>query len=370
MQARQINLYPLTLQLKAPFKTAHDVTYQRPLTLVEVIDVNGIKGYGDVQSFVDHGYAPESQAESVTEIRRLIPQLLATSFADAVAVSAWLAEQSQLSFAKAALEMAFWDIQGQQRHLSLATMLGGTLNQVAVGIAIGIQTDWEATQQQVAAAVSAGYRRIKLKINATTDLVALRTLVQAFPGQRFSVDANAAWPPSDQARLQALADAGIYMLEQPFGEKAWFAHQQAQQMLPTLHLSLDESLNSQQDVQRAVKSRTTDALTLKQGKIGGIWVTSQAIIAAQQAQLLPWIGGMLSSGVGRAVDLALAAQPGANQIPSDSSSASRYFEQDIVVEKPEIVAGCLPVPKQPGLGVQIDWQAVHQLQTGPTQTFR
>lgn len=372
MQAKQINLYPLTLQLKAPFKTAHDVTYQRPLTLVEIVDASGVKGYGDVQSFIDHGYAPENQAESVAEIKRLVPALLAMSFVDASAVSRWLAEHSTLSFAKAALEMAFWDIDGKRRNMSLATMLGGTAiqTQVAVGIAIGMQADWAATYQQVAAAVTAGYRRIKLKIDAATDLTALGALIADFPGQLFSVDANAAWQPADQPRLKALADAGVYMLEQPFHETAWAAHERAQRAVPTLHLSLDESLNNESDVQRALQNRTTDALTLKQGKIGGIWVTKQAITSAQQAQLRPWIGGMLSSGVGRAADLALAAQPGANDIPSDSSSSSRYFVRDIIMEQTDITAGCLPVPMAPGLGVTIDWQAVHGLQSGPTVQFQ
>ncbi|MGL4536197.1 MAG: enolase C-terminal domain-like protein, partial [Weissella cibaria] len=113
-----------------------------------------------------------------------------------------------------------------------------------------------------------------------------------------------------------------------------------------------------------------DAFTLKQAKLGGIWPTLQAIHQISVVDKIPWIGGMLSSGVGRAVDLALASLPATRQVPADSSSASRYFERDIVLAQPEIVAGQLPVPSDPGLGVTIDWSAVADLQVADTITIK
>ena len=106
MRIEQIELRPLMLRLKQPFKTAHDVTYDRPLTLI-AMTVDGVIGYGDVQSFIDHSYASESHAESITEIERLAPMLLGEDFATPADIANWLAEQSTLSFAKAGLEMAF-----------------------------------------------------------------------------------------------------------------------------------------------------------------------------------------------------------------------------------------------------------------------
>ena len=158
------------------------------------------------------------------------------------------------------------------------------------------------------------------------------------------------------------------MIEQPFATDAWQAHQIAQQQLTQLHISLDESLNDLADITRGLA--IADAFTLKQAKLGGIWPTLQAIHQISVVDKIPWIGGMLSSGVGRAVDLALASLPATRQVPVDSSSASRYFERDIVLAQPEIVAGRLPVPSAPGLGVTIDWSAVADLQASDTMTIK
>ena len=66
MQIAAITLYPLQLRLKSPFKTAHDVTYERPLILVAVTTTDGITGFGDIQSFIDNSYAPETKAEKLS----------------------------------------------------------------------------------------------------------------------------------------------------------------------------------------------------------------------------------------------------------------------------------------------------------------
>lgn len=364
MQIAAITLYPLQLRLKSPFKTAHDVTYERPLILVAVTTTDGITGFGDIQSFIDHAYAPESQAESLAEVQRLSHLILGQTFDSATTLSNWLQTQSQFSFAKAALEMAAWDIQGKQQGQSLQQMIGGVGATVPVGIAIGIQTDAQATQRAIAAAVAQGYQRIKLKLAVATDLQQLQTVLAAFSDQLFSVDANAGWQPAMMDRLWALEQAGVFMIEQPFATDAWQAHQIAQQQLTQLHISLDESLNDLADITRGLA--IADAFTLKQAKLGGIWPTLQAIHQISVVDKIPWIGGMLSSGVGRAVDLALASLPATRQVPADSSSASRYFERDIVLAQPEIMAGQLPVPSAPGLGVTIDWSAVADLQVADT----
>lgn len=368
MRIEQIELRPLTLRLTQPFKTAHDVTYNRPLTLI-AITADGVTGYGDVQSFIDHSYAPESQAESLAEIERLVPMLLGEGFETPADMANWLAAHSNLSFAKAGLEMAFYDAYGKAMHQSLQQLIGGTASEIAVGIAIGIADTEMALMTSVENAVSQGYRRIKLKIDSQTDLEMLKTVISQFPNQQFSVDANASWQSTDFARLQQLEGAGIFMIEQPFATDSWQAHQEAQAKLQ-MHISLDESLHNLADVRRAIAEQTADAFTIKQAKIGGITAAKTAIELLLADNRLPWLGGMLSSGLGRAVDAALASLPGANIIPSDNSQADRYFEQDIILHAPMLDAGQLPVPTEPGIGVTLDWDAINSLQAQPTKTFR
>jgi O-succinylbenzoate synthase len=61
---------------------------------------------------------------------------------------------------------------------------------------------------------------------------------------------------------------------------------------------------------------------------------------------------MLESGVGRAANVHLATLPNFTK-PGDTSSASRYFAEDIVEPPLEAVNGEMPVPPGPGIGVTV-----------------
>ena len=76
--------------------------------------------------------------------------------------------------------------------------------------------------------------------------------------------------------------------------------------------------------------------------------------------MTPWIGGMLGTGLGRAVDLILASLPGTNTIPADSAQFDHYYETDIATDLPYVKKGYLPVPLQDGIGVTLNWQAIKQ----------
>ncbi|CAM4298808.1 o-succinylbenzoate synthase [Weissella hellenica] len=360
MKIKKIKLYPLVLTLKTPFKTAHGTTSQRPITLVAVQLTTGIVGYGEIQSFADSQYVNETHHQSALMVQKLSKLLIGQTFIRPEDAAEWLAAKTTLSFAKAAIEMAIWDAYGKQTHQSLTTLLGGQSKRVAVSQAIGMQEDWQSTQQLVIEAIAQGYQRIKIKINQATNLQLVADLVKAFPNQMFSLDANAAWTADRLADLQRLDQAGLAIIEQPYATTAWEKHRQTQARLAQLKLSLDESLNDLTDVKRAIDQHTTAALTLKQGKLGGIMQTKKAIQLANQSQVTPWIGGMLGTGLGRTVDLILASLPGANTIPTDSSQFDHYYEADIVDDLPYVKNGYLPVPVNVGIGVTLNWQIIGQ----------
>lgn len=367
---KKIIVHQLQLKLKVPFKTAHNTTKHRPITLIEMEFTNGLSGIGEVASFNDNDYATETQMISLAEIRKIAPVLIGQKITTPEIFANLMATLSSWSFTTAAFEMAVWDAWGKSKQQSLAMLIGATKTQVSVGIALGLPATQATFEQQIYQAVLAGYSRIKIKINATTSMAMLKQVIAKYPAIKFSVDANASWQLKDVAKIGELEQAGIYLLEQPFIADAWQAHTQIQQMYPNLKISLDESLNGIDDVKYALTKTKVKALTIKQAKIGGISNALWAIKTTQKEQRLAWIGGMLSSGVGRAVDLALAAMPGADTFPSDSSASDRYFEQDIVNEQPRIMAGKLPVPIKPGLGVTINWEIVASLATKPVIIYQ
>ena len=76
-----------------------------------------------------------------------------------------------------------------------------------------------------------------------------------------------------------------------------------------------------------------------------------------------WVGGMLDTGVGRHANLALAAHPGAT-LPGDVSATGRTFTDDVTAPV-ELVAGTgtIEVPTGPGVGIDIDPDALGRLTT-------
>jgi O-succinylbenzoate synthase len=72
---------------------------------------------------------------------------------------------------------------------------------------------------------------------------------------------------------------------------------------------------------------------------------------ARDAGVPVWIGGMLETGIGRAVNVALAAMPGVT-MPGDTSASDRYFPEDLTDPFTIDGEGFMAVPDGPGIGVE------------------
>lgn len=350
-----IEMLPITLALKKPFQTAHHVITQRPITIIK-LNVHDFKtnkrvnGFGEIQAFNDFNYTLENQAVSQEIIRTIIaPVIKSLYFKTPQEFAGQLAKLTPFgSFAKASVEMAVWDAVGKLTHRSLSQMIGGVRSNVAVGIALGVN----ATHAGIENAINKGYQRIKIKIDAQTlEINKLVSLLNDFPNQQFSLDANSSFNLKNVQILNQLPD-NIDFVEQPFSENDFVDHACFQKT--TKHvLSLDESINSIADVYTMIALRAAKAITIKQAKIGGITAALTAIDEANNAGVKPWIGGMLSSNLGRGVDLALASLANV-AFPGDISESERYFKQDITVEKFQLSHGTIAVPETYGIGVTLE----------------
>ncbi|USS89096.1 enolase C-terminal domain-like protein [Fructilactobacillus cliffordii] len=370
MKINQITLIPLTLRLKEAFRTNHGTTAERPLLLIEMKMSNGITGYGEVQAFADSSYAPQSQAIALAELQDGLPALIKRSWQTPTDLQRQLTRFT--SFARAGVEMALWDAYGKLVHQPLAQLLGQPASAVPVSVALGIQAKDQRTIRLADEELQAGYQRLKIK---TDNLAVAQRLIKklkiAFPNQLISFDPNAAWPVSKQtiSVLKELAADGLSMIEEPFHNASLAEYASVQAQLPQLKISLDESINSLTNIQNAVRAQSAAAFTLKPSKLGGITPTMQAIQYITNTPYLPWIGGMLGSGLGRAVDLALAAQLPQPIFPADIADSDHYFELEPINESFTVTNGSLPVPTGSGVGVTLNWDAINQLQTGANITF-
>ena len=270
------------------------------------------------------------------------------------------------NMAKAAVEMAAWDLFARQQNLPLCRVLGGSdaliAGGIAAGVSIGIQDSLDQLLERVEAELAAGYRRIKVKIKPGWDIAAVEAIRGRFGPVPLMVDANAAYRLEDAAHLSRLDRWELMMIEQPLDYDDLLDHATLQGRIRT-PICLDESLHSVKLASEAITAGACRIINIKPGRVGG-HRESIAMHDLASAHGVPlWHGGMLETGIGRAHNIHLSTLPGFS-LPGDVAASSRYFAPDLI--DPEIIVrpdGTIAVPSDAGIGVHL----VHDRITAATQ---
>jgi O-succinylbenzoate synthase len=261
--------------------------------------------------------------------------------------------------ARAAVEMAAWDLSARLQGVSLSERLGGVREAVPVGVSIGLQERDELLHEKVAGYLAEGYARIKVKIKPGRDVEMLAGLRERFPDARIMADANSAYRLADADRLRELDALDLMMIEQPLAYDDVWEHARLQERLET-PVCLDESVKSVEGARLALELGACRIINIKPGRVGG-HASSLRIHDLMAERGLPvWCGGMLESGVGRAHNVALASLAGFT-LPGDISASRRYWERDIVEPEFEVRDGTMAVPDGPGIGVEPDVERIGKL---------
>jgi O-succinylbenzoate synthase len=359
MKIEKISLNYVRMPLVAPFETSFGREILRDCLLIE-INTDGLQGFGECVADRDPGYSSETAGTSWHILDEfLIPMLLGKDFTHASDFQASFDAVRGHLMAKAGLEMALWDLLGKAQRMPLRQLLGGERTQVDVGVSVGIQASPEALVNTVEEYVSAGYRRVKLKIKPGRDVTETQAVRKQFPDIRLQVDANSAYTLESAAALRPLDALDLLLIEQPLYEDDLWDHSRLQKQFAT-PICLDESIVSPRHARQALEMGACRVINIKAGRVGGL---SQAVAIHDlcRAQGVPvWCGGMLETGVGRASNLALASLPGFS-LPGDISASDRYYAQDITQERFTLNPdSTIDVPDAPGLGVTLDPEALEK----------
>jgi O-succinylbenzoate synthase len=254
--------------------------------------------------------------------------------------------------AKAAVEMAAWDLYARQQGMPLAAVLGGTRTEIASGVSIGIQDSLDLLAAAIETELAAGYRRIKIKIKPGRDTAAVEMVRARFGPIPLMVDANAAYGLADVGCLVALDRFSLMMIEQPLGYDDVAGHAVLQRQIET-PVCLDESIHSVKIAEEAIHAGACRIINIKPGRIGGHGPSIRLHDLCASHGIPVWHGGMLESGIGRAHNIHLASLPNFT-LPGDVAASKRYYAPDLVEPPIEVRPdGTIPVPTGPGLGVTI-----------------
>ncbi len=350
----EIKLRQIEMPLVHFFQTSFGRTYSRKIVLVEVIS-NGLSGWGEVTAG-ENPFYNEEWTDSCWLILRdyVAPRVLGHEFGCAAEVGARSAHIRGHFMARGGMEVACWDLEARQKGIPLYQAIGGgARQQIACGVSIGIQDSVDQLLGKIDTEVSAGYRRIKMKIAPGWDVEVIREVRKRFPEILLMGDANSAYRLSDWPLLAALDEFNLMMIEQPLAHDEIIDHAELQAKLKT-PICLDECIRSAHQAEQAIRMGAGRIINIKLGRVGGFAEAIKVHDVAQAHQIPVWCGGMLESGIGRAANIALSTLPNF-VLPGDVSASKRYWKQEVITTPVEVSAeGLIDVPQAPGFGFEVD----------------
>jgi muconate cycloisomerase len=270
-------------------------------------------------------------------------------------------------YAKAAIDMALYDVTGKAMQLPAYQFLGGCVrDRVSIAHSLGLM-EIEKAIDEALQAKSEGVKTIKLKggVDPKRDVELVRRMRDALgPETKICVDANQGYPTPKIAIqvTKAMAGYGLLYMEQPVEGIDRMAAVAKRVDTPIM---ADESAWTPQDVLEIAQKNAADIISIYTTKPGGLFKAKKVAAVAEAAGMPCNVNGSVETGVGNAANIHLAASTGVVTFgcvvpvstPKEKARqgiAGIYYQDDIIKEAFEFSDGDIVVPTEPGLGVELD----------------
>jgi o-succinylbenzoate synthase len=360
MKIEAVTLREIHMPLVHFFETSFGRTYSRRILLVTV-HCEGLEGWGECVAGEDPFYSSEwIESAWPTLTKYLIPVLLGKQIESGRECPALLKRVTGHRMAKAALENALWDAEAIQKQQPLWKLLGGTRNEIACGVSIGIQDSVEQLLGKIETELSAGYRRIKVKVKPGWDVNVLERIRSRWADITLSCDANSAYTLDQVEHLRNFDQFNLLMIEQPLWNDDIYYHARLQKELRTA-VCLDESIINARVAAAAVETGACRIINIKVGRVGGFSEALKIHDVCHSNKIPVWCGGMLETGIGRAQNIALSTLPNFT-LPGDVSASKRYWKEDIIEPEVKVSSqGFIPISEKAGRGYEIKPELIEKL---------
>jgi o-succinylbenzoate synthase len=355
MKISRIQLAMLRVPLKTPFKTALRTVEAVEDVVVIITTDTGHIGYGEAPATAV--ITGDTHGSIIEAIRKVIgPRILGQEVANLNRLTRLVQGAMENNFsAKAAVEIALYDLWGQLYDAPLYKLLGGGDPVVTTDITISVDYIDKMVADSLAA-VDRGFESLKIKVGKDmgVDIERVKAIHAAVEGRALlRLDANQGWTAKQAVTaMHALEDAGVHLelLEQPVRAKDIEGLKYVTERVNTPVMA-DESVFGPAEVIDLIKRRAADIINIKLMKTGGL---SNAIRIADIASLYGvecMIGCMIESSisVAAAVHLAVAKADVITKVDLDGPSLCQFDPVDggVVFNESEI-----SVTDAPGLGIR------------------
>ena len=354
MKITKVRLGRISVPLRTPFKTALRTVNSVEDVVVEIHTDTGAIGYGEapptgvitgdttgaiIGAIRDH-IAPNILGKDVDEFETLCQT-----------VQKCIVHHSS---AKAAVDMALWDLYGQLYNIPVHKLMGGSRKEIVTDLTISVN-DPEVMAKDALDALARGYDCLKMKVGVSPelDVARLKAVRQAVgPNITIRIDANQAWTPKQAVKiLNSMQDQGldIELVEQPVKAHDFegLKYVTERSYVPVL---ADESVFSPEDAMTIMKMGAADLINIKLMKCGGLYNALKIASAAEIFGVECMIGCMLEAkiAVNAAVHLACAK----NIITKVDLDGPVLCSEDPILGGAVFNEKIITVSDAPGLGIQ------------------
>lgn len=358
----RIDIIRVKVPFVHPFETSFTRFVERDALIVKIYS-EGLIGYGECKAFYGPLYNPEDNGTCLHIIKNIIAPVILHK--DIEGPAEFMAEVSFIvgnRLAKAAIENALWELKSQREGKSLKTLLGGTQNEVKVGVSLGIEPTIPALLNKIEKYLAEGYHRTKIKIKPGKDIEVLREVRRHYPDIILTVDANSDYTLDDIELFKAMDDLNLQYIEQPLGEDDIVDHAVLQKAIKT-PICLDESIVSVDIARNAIELGSCKIINIKSSRCGGLCESIKIHDLCMEHDIPIWVGGMTELGIGRAQNISFASLPNFASLAHDIAASNRYFAEDITIPYVTITPSCtLVVPDDTnGVRYEVDEKAIDRM---------
>jgi muconate cycloisomerase len=342
--------------------------------LIKLIAQDGSVGWGECTALKDWAgefgrYFGESVAIARVVLERyLAPAIKGVLPSNIVELHARMDHAIKgYPYAKAAVDIAAYDLASNQLGISVNVLLGGALRRtIPITHSIGF-IPIEDAEREVAQAVKEGIRTIKVKVGVDPDRdveIVRRVRDAVGPTVDICIDANQGYATPAEAiqTYRRMEACRIKYFEQPVHGIDHIAQVARAIDAPVM---ADESAWNAHDVIEIIEKRAAQIVSIYTTKPGGLYRGMQVAAVCAGAGIVCNVNGSLETGIGNLANLhlAAAAEPVTLScvIPVSTPAEAQhgqvagiYYKDDLLAEPMVLHEGALTVPSKPGLGMALD----------------
>lgn len=353
MRIQKVELGEIQIPLVTPFKTALRTVTAVNDIVVRITADDGQTGYGEAPATAV--ITGDTKGSVVAAIRDFIaPAITGMDIEDIDGIMRRMQKAIvKNTSAKAAVDMAVYDLYAKNLNKPLYKVLGGNQNTIETDITISVN-DTEEMVQDSLRGVEQGFRILKVKVGkeGLKDVERIAAIRRAVGEEIIiRVDANQGWQPKDAVRIiRAMEDKGlnIDLVEQPVDAHNFEGMKYVTSNVFTPILA-DESVFSPQDAIKLIQEGAADLINIKLMKTGGIYEALKICGIAESFGVECMTGCMLESKLAVSAASHLAAAKGVitrHDLDGPALCKIDPYEGGPVFEGPKIT-----MPEAPGIGI-------------------